>query len=88
MGEFDFTALSANGRYFLPRWVKKGAQVLIVAGPFRSCAGVIERTVNRRSLELSVPFLARLSTMEVPLSLIERVRGSRSMGCSRRFKNH
>lgn len=66
-GEFDYTGHMDRGRGFVAKWVRVGAWVELVNGPFSGFCGVIEEIVNPSIVKLEVHIFGRVTRMMAPL---------------------
>jgi hypothetical protein len=53
-GEFAGSALAPGGRFYLPRWVRRGALALIVAGPFVDQRAEVRKLVSSRAVGVAL----------------------------------
>lgn len=73
-GEFDETALSDDGRYVIPNWIKLGKTVRVIAGPFAGFIGSISKIINARMVSVWLTIFGRASLVDMPLGFIEKSR--------------
>lgn len=73
-GDFDLTGKSEDGKYAVPRWVKRGAFVRLTNGPFKGFLGDIDKVVGPQMVRIDVTIFGRTSAATVPMDWIERVR--------------
>jgi transcription antitermination factor NusG len=71
-GEFD--QVRRDGRYLVPRWLKRGARVKVIAGALKGTIGDVWRLTRQGSVAVWVTMMARPTLTELPLDWIARVR--------------
>lgn len=71
-GEFDLTGLSEDGRYIVPRWVKRDERVEFIAGPFKGFHGTIVKAVGKSLLRVTTSIFGRQSDTNAPLDWVKR----------------
>ena len=71
-GEFD--QMRRDGRYLVPRWVKRGVRVKVISGALKGTVGDVWRVTRQRSVALWVTMMQRPTLTEVPLDWIARLR--------------
>ncbi len=71
-GEFDETGLSEDGRYVIPRWIKRAKTIRIKDGPFVGYCGSICRSVNSKIVSVWVTIMGATRLIDMPIAFIER----------------
>ena len=71
-GEFDLTAKTDSGRGFVARWVKRGATVEFIGGPFKHYFGVIEEVLSATLVKVGMTMFGSVTPIDAPLDWIRR----------------
>lgn len=69
-GEFDSTGRSANGRYRIPRWARKGRLVEFVKGPFVGMFGSVSATVGDKLVSVWLTIMGRTTAVNAPFEWV------------------
>ena len=75
-GEFDLTARTDSGRGCVARWVRVGAWVELISGPFALYRGIIEEVMSATLVKVAVTVFGRLTPMIVPLDWVRLARSA------------
>lgn len=86
-GEFDLTGKTDDGKGFVAKWVKIGAWVQLVDGPFSTHNGIIEEVLSAMLIRIDVTIFGRATPMTVPLDWV-RIARSPDHGVLISKKNH
>lgn len=73
-GEFDDTGTTDDGRYVIPKWLKRAGSVRITAGPFIGFCGSISRVLNSNIVSVWISIFRRTSLIDMPIAFIEKSR--------------
>lgn len=73
-GEFDLTGRSEDGRFVVPKWLRLGAWVELIDGPFRGFSGSIEEVLSAALVKVGVSIFGRNSPVAIPLDWIRMAR--------------
>jgi transcription antitermination factor NusG len=73
-GEFDETGTPENGKGFVAKWVKVGAWVDILKGPFASFTGVIEEVTSATLIKVGVHIFGSVTPVGMPPSYVRLAR--------------
>ena len=77
-GEFDLTGKTDSGRGSVAKWVRRGAFVEIIGGPFESLCGVIEKVKSSTLVTVTVTMLGGESPVDMSVDWIAwRGRGAK-----------
>lgn len=73
-GEFDLTGKTDNGRGFVAKWVRIGAWVEIVDGPFADRSGVIEEVLSSTLIKVGMHIFGSVTPITAPLDWLRLAR--------------
>lgn len=72
-GGFNFTGRSENGRYVLPKWIRRGRRAEMIGGPFAGFFGVILKTINSKMIRILAFIFDRETPMDIPIEWVQAV---------------
>lgn len=73
-GEFDETGTPENGKGFVAKWIKVGAWVDILEGPFASFPGVIEEVTSATLIKVGVHIFGSVTPVGMSPSYVRLAR--------------
>jgi transcription antitermination factor NusG len=71
-GEFDETGLTDDGRYTIPKWIKRGKTIRTIDGPLVGYHGSISRAINSKIVSVWLTIFGRTTLTDMPIAFIER----------------
>jgi transcription antitermination factor NusG len=70
----EFNEAQQEGRVYVARWIKRGAKVEIIAGPFAGMFGSVQSVINKHTVSVWAQLFGQLSKVAMPIDHIRRLR--------------
>ncbi|MGP0089637.1 MAG: transcription termination/antitermination NusG family protein [Xanthobacteraceae bacterium] len=70
-GEFDETVMDPGGRFYLPRWVRREAAVMVIEGAFRGTRGTIIKIISKAAVRVKISADYATFPISIPIDHLE-----------------